>query len=128
MLLVNNLEFSLSLSQASRNRVVSTDGDKPYGLEDCNQLLNRFFQKSSFKSPFQKNLLIVSVDDVKDSIVTIKVSSEEGNNLTVGWLHLDLKGKKLTNITSDPDKPISLEYDKSVLDSLMNNCTFSNTE
>lgn len=99
-----------------------------FATDDCNQLLNRLFQGSSFKSAFPKNELIVSVDGVKDSTVSIQVSNKENNSPTAGWINLDLRKKEMADITNDPDAPVILKYQKDVLDSLLTGCTFRDTE
>ncbi|WPQ61467.1 hypothetical protein SIO70_24205 [Chitinophaga sancti] len=101
---------------------------RQFTTDDCNQLLNRLFQTSSFESAFEKSNLVVSVDEVADSIVAIKVESKQGQNLTVGWMSLDLRRKELTDITKDPDAPVILRYDKKMLDSLLAGCNFKSTE
>ncbi|SHN07801.1 hypothetical protein [Chitinophaga sp. CF418] len=114
-----------------RDRTEKAEGAKElaqFTNDDCSQLLNRLFQSSSFESAFRKNELIASVESVKDSIVSIKIESKESDGLAAGWIDLDLRQKKMVDITDDPEVPVILKYNKSMLDSLLTGCTFSETE
>ena len=66
----------------------------------------------------------ISVDEFTTEFIRIHISfkNEEGRNATLAWLYLDLKNKKLLDVTIDPDNPISLKFNHSLIDRIFKQC------
>ena len=79
----------------------------------CEDLLDRLIKNSNFKSSF-KDQLHAEIenrdgDQIKVSLHVIPSNSQPLDHI-VGWIIIDLNGKKLLDITNDIQEPIELRY------------------
>lgn len=107
--------------------------------EDCLEVINKIVRSSNLNLNEYDNVLI-RVDRIENDNITIQVYTE--NNLsdngtkkeivetTIAWLQFTSHNEKLLNITSDPENPVELQYDKSIIaqDSFLKNCGIKNNQ
>lgn len=95
----------------------------PYSPE-CYKAINDIVLSSSFKSEgTKKENIKVRIDREEKSKLFIQLfANEKDHESTLGWLRLDKANEKLEDITIDPDKPVVLEYDKTLISALRQHC------
>ncbi len=91
---------------------------------ECYQTITDIIQSSDFKSDLAKKENIkVRIDRQENSKLFLQLfTSGKDNESTVGWLRLDKANEKLEDITVDPDKPVQLNYDRSLISALRQSC------
>jgi hypothetical protein len=89
----------------------------------CDSLLTLLVETSSLDKKYIQGFK-VQQDDVSDGILKIKITNknEEGNDIALVWLDLDLKKKLLNDVTPDADKPIKLKYDTIIFNKILEKC------
>jgi len=95
----------------------------PYSPE-CYKAITDIVLSSSFKSEGTKKQDIkVRIDRQEKSRMFIQLfANEKDHESTLGWLRLDKASEKLEDITIDPDKPVVLDYDKTLISALRQHC------
>lgn len=95
----------------------------PYPPE-CYKTITDIIQSSDFKSDLAKKENIkVRIDRQDNSKLFLQLfASEKDHETTIAWLRLDKANEKLEDITVDPDKPVHLNYDRSLISALRQNC------
>jgi len=95
----------------------------PYPPE-CYKTITDIIQSSDFKSDLAKKENIkVRIDRQDNSRLYLQLfASEKDHESTIAWLRLDKANEKLEDITVDPDKPVSLNYDRSLVSALRQSC------
>jgi len=95
----------------------------PYPPE-CYKTITDIIQSSDFKSELAKKENIkVRIDRQEKSKLFLQLfASEKDHEATIGWLRLDKANEKLEDITVDPDKPVMLNYDRSLISALRQSC------
>jgi PBP1b-binding outer membrane lipoprotein LpoB len=95
----------------------------PYPPE-CYKTITDIIQSSDFKSDLAKKENIkVRIDREDNSRLFLQLfASEKDHESTIAWLRLDKANEKLEDITVDPDKPVQLSYDKSLISALRQSC------
>ncbi|SFD14872.1 hypothetical protein SAMN05518672_101740 [Chitinophaga sp. CF118] len=95
----------------------------PYSPE-CYKAITDIVLSSSFKSDdAKKENIKVRIDRQINSKLIIQLfASEKDHESTLGWLRLDKANEKLEDITIDPDKPVLLDYDKTLISALRQHC------
>ena len=90
----------------------------------CLDMVADIVKGSNFSSPLANNDVKLWIDNMDNNIITIKVTnaSEEGQDVAIAWLELDLKGEELRDITIDPDEPQKLVFKKELLDKVKQKC------
>lgn len=90
----------------------------------CYKAITDIIQSSSFKSDLAKKENIrVRIDRQENSKLFLQLfANEKDHEATIAWLRLDKASEKLEDITVDPDKPVSLNYDKSLINALRQSC------
>jgi hypothetical protein len=98
----------------------------------CGGIINTLFHRSLYKFPvdssFHKDELRAVITEAGDSLLMVKImyaDSTTNDGMTVDWLRLNCKNKRLTQIRmDDPDAPWSpVNYDVRLLEILMRKCT-----
>lgn len=93
---------------------------------DCDGVLNRLFQGSSYKPLVSTTTLAsykVHVDDVVDSTLSVQLFyMYKKDSAGIGWLKLDLRTEQLRDVSHE-EKVVDIEYDHSWL-KLLRNCSF----
>jgi hypothetical protein len=104
---------------------------------DCLHLVTYIVRSSSFNNEaanknIDKNKEIVYIDNITSGIILIKVAYDappgndtrpnNGSEFPIGWLKLDLNKGELRDITRDPDSPVQLSFDKTMLTLLKRIC------
>lgn len=91
---------------------------------ECYKAISDIVLSSGFKSEgTKKEDIKVRIDREEKSKLFIQLfASEKDHESTLGWLRLDKANEKLEDITVDPDKPIVLNYDKSLISVLRQHC------
>jgi hypothetical protein len=95
----------------------------PYSPE-CYKAITDIVLSSSFKSDGTKKQDIkVRIDRQENSKMFIQLfANEKDHESTLGWLRLDKANEKLEDITIDPDKPVVLSYDTTLISALRQHC------
>jgi hypothetical protein len=95
----------------------------PYPPE-CYKTITDIVTSSSFKTDLAKKENIkVRIDRQDNSKLFLQLfANENDHEATIAWLRLDKANEKLEDITVDPDKPVSLDYDKSLISALRQSC------
>jgi hypothetical protein len=95
----------------------------PYSPE-CYKAITDIVISSSFKSEgTRKEDIKVRIDRQEKSKMFIQLfANEKDHESTLGWLRLDKANEKLEDITIDPDKPVVLDYDKTLISALRQHC------
>lgn len=95
----------------------------PYSPE-CYKAITDIVLSSSFKSDgTKKENIKVRIDRQEKSKMFIQLfANEKDHESTLGWLRLDKANEKLEDITIDPDKPVALEYDTTLISTLRQHC------
>ncbi|MBW8687964.1 hypothetical protein [Chitinophaga rhizophila] len=95
----------------------------PYSPE-CYNTITDIIQSSDFKSELAKKENIkVRIDRQENTKLFLQLfASEKDHESTIAWLRLDKANEKLEDITVDLDKPVELNYDKSLISALRQNC------
>lgn len=95
----------------------------PYSPE-CYKAITDIVLSSSFKSDgTKKENIKVRIDREEKSKMFIQLfASEKDHESTLGWLRLDKANEKLEDITIDPDKPVVLSYDTTLISALRQHC------
>jgi hypothetical protein len=90
----------------------------------CYKAITDIVLSSSFKSDgIKKENIKVRIDREEKTKLFIQLfSSEKDHESTVGWLRLDKANEKLEDITIDPDKPVILSYNKTLISALRQHC------
>jgi hypothetical protein len=107
--------------------IPSSDTLKPKAgsyTPECYKAITDIVLSSNFKAEgTKKENIKVRIDREEKSKMFIQLfSSENDHESTLGWLRLDKANEKLEDITVDPDKPVVLEYDKSLISQLRQHC------
>lgn len=95
----------------------------PYPPE-CYKTITDIIQSSDFKSDLaEKANIKVRIDRQDNSKLFLQLfASEKDHESTIAWLRLDKANEKLEDITVDPDKPVQLNYDRSLISALRQSC------
>jgi hypothetical protein len=104
---------------------------------DCLHLVTYIVGSSSFNSEdankdIDKSKEIVYIDNITSGIILIKVvykgtpgkdtGPNNGSEFPIGWLQLDLNKSELRDITRDPDSPVLLRFDNTLIPMLKRIC------
>jgi hypothetical protein len=91
---------------------------------ECYKTITDIIQSSDFKSDLAKKENIkVRIDRQDNSKLFLQLfTSAKDNESTIAWLRLDKANEKLEDITVDPDKPVQLNYDRSLISALRQSC------
>lgn len=91
---------------------------------ECYSTITDIVQSSSFKTDqAKKENIKIRIDRQENSKLFIQLfASEKENESTIGWLRLDKATEELEDITIDPDKPVKLTYDTSLISALRQHC------
>ena len=92
----------------------------------CDKLLDSLIRKSDYKNPIEGNNVSFSMDQANDSSILVHVThlNEEHSNVTAGWLQIDLKRNRITDITINPDNPIIIgPCDPGLMKQVKKRCT-----
>lgn len=80
----------------------------------CDSLLRVIFRSSNYESVFVN--VDIRIDEIFDNGLILKVVSvEDDNDMAIGWLMFSMENETLEDITSDPENPIPLKFDKEQL-------------
>ena len=104
-------------------RTVLKPQSGPYSPE-CYKAVTDIVISSSFKSDATKKENIkVRIDRQENSKLFLQLfASEKDHESTLAWLRLDKANEKLEDITIDPDKPVQLRYDTTLISVLRQKC------
>lgn len=95
-----------------------------YYPPECYKVITDIIQSSDFKSELAKKENIkVRIDRKDNSKLYLQLfANEQDHESTIAWLRLDKANEKLEDITVDPDKPVLLNYDRSLVSALRQGC------
>ena len=106
--------------------------------DNCEELVSNIVKSSNANAVKNFNDLKVRIESQNEEKIIIELyvlndisenpSVKNMSNQTVGWLEFFPSSKKLQDITNDPENPLILEYNKSILENIdINNLCKINT-
>lgn len=120
------VDFRLNVID-SRYLINSALNVKEEETDKCFKKMETLVKTSDFGLALKKKLATDEFDDYDDFVIYIesatqeKISVEvlsktnEGRGLTLAWLKIDLNKNEVTDITNDPENPVMVKCDKSLL-------------
>jgi len=94
---------------------------------NCDELLFLLVKTSSFNPEIKKFPFKVLIDESSEEGAILKITmrnTERNEDLVISWLKIEIKEKKLLDITIDPEKPVELNYDRSLFNKVVDGCKF----
>lgn len=101
----------------------------PY--KSCDELIDTLIRTSSYKNHLGEKQVSYDIDNITDGVILVKAShkNEEGNDVAVGWVEIDLNKNTVADrdATFDEDTTVLVpSFDKSLLEQVRKHCKNDN--